>query len=69
MDCTHCGRDSGIRSFTLRFSCESRTPGEMELRLCGDCAGEFLAEDCVELVEPALFMAADESTPERYPSH
>lgn len=69
MDCTHCGRDSRIRRFTLRFSCEERDPEEMELRLCKACLTDILAEDCVELVEPAIVMAAAESAPEKYPSH
>ncbi|MFB6170318.1 MAG: hypothetical protein ABEJ06_04140 [Haloarculaceae archaeon] len=56
MDCTHCGWDSGIGSYTMRFSPSGRQPRTLDLRLCEVCAGDLLADPEVELVSPAIFV-------------
>lgn len=56
MDCTHCGRISGIESFTMLFSPESRKASEIELRLCHLCADDLLSDADVALVKPDIFV-------------
>lgn len=57
MDCTHCSREFGIGSFTLRFSPEGRESVKIDLRLCNRCVERFLTETEIELVKPPVFMA------------
>ena len=59
MTCVHCGEYVMTRCYTLRCTPETRSPRDVELRLCTDCLRELCAADTIELVRDDTVATAD----------